>query len=518
MSESLVSRVAPWAVLALGLSGVACQGDGNADGTGSAGSTSTGGTEDGNDTGTPADDTEGQVDETGIGGSTGDAATGDTGGPEPIDWDAAFDHVFPQDHVVEVTIDPEPGTWEALLDEWDQTSTKTYYPSAMTFDGEPIATVGFRLKGWSSLRFGSAPGGVPLGPVSSPDGKFPLKVDFDRYGGPRYHDVNKVNFGNNWADLSYMRERLANRLYNAMGVPAARTAYARVSVDGHDNGTYVTVQQIDKCFLEERFGIGNGNGNLYKGVFTDTDIGALVYRGPNREDYLSTTTCPGGFDECGLVLKTNEDDPEKNDYSDLIHFLDVLNNTPDAQFDAAIDEVFDVDSFLRLSAVTVVTSSFDGYLGMGHNYYLYHRPDTDQFMMLPWDQNEAYAGHPCGQNALTFPIDQVVCNQRGHDFVLSRRIFDVPAHREQYRAYVQELVDDYFTEEQHNAWIAEFISLVQSEIETDPNYIQDLTIFERSLGYSPPGPQNLGGHGGIEYSLMHFVRERRTSVLVQLGS
>lgn len=512
-------------VLLVSCTQVACGGSSSSETQGgdSTGSPTTDPSQTSGTTTQPADTSSGVADGTagttasdsGSGSSAGDSSTGDTG-PAEVDWDAAFDHVFPQDHVIAVTIDPIPGVWEAVLAEWDLSNSKSYYPSAMTFDGEAIDSIGFRLKGWSSLAYGSGLGGGPIQGSSQPGGKFPLKVDFDRFGGPRFHEVGKVNYGNNWADLSYMRERLANRLYDAMGVPAPRTAYARVSVYGHDNGVYTQVQQIDRCFLEEHFGVENGNGNLYKAIFTSTDIGALTYQGETQADYFSTTTCPANFPECGLVLKTNEDDPALNDYADLVHFLDVLNHSSDLDFESAIADVFDVDTFLRLAAVSVVTASFDGYLGMGHNYYLYHRPDTDQFMMIPWDQNESYAGHPCGQNAIGFSIDQVVCNQRGHDFVLARRVLGVPSYRQQYLAYVQELVDDYFNEAQHSLWITELGQLVRPEIETDSNYIQNLTIFDRSLGYDAPSGPNLGGHGGTEYNLMYFVTQRRASVLAQL--
>jgi spore coat protein CotH len=447
--------------------------------------------------------------------SAGDG-DGDGDGDPSIDWDAAFDEVFPQDHVISIEITPPPGDWEALLAEWDLSVAKSYYEAAFTFDEQDLESVGFRLKGWSSLANGSGPGGGPIEGPSQPSGKFPLKVDFDRFGGPRFHDVNKLNLSNNWADLSYMRERLTDRIYLAMGVPAVRTAYARVRVDGHDNGLYTATQQVDRCFLEEHFGEAGGNGNLYKAVFINNDVGALTWQGSNATDYWSSSECPENFPECGLILKTNEDDPAMNDYGDLINFIDVLNHAPEAEFEAAIESVFDVDAFLRLSAVSVTLSSFDGYLGMGHNYYLYNRPDTGKFMMLPYDHNESYAGHPCGQNAINFDIHDPVCNQRGHEFILADRIFAVPAYKAQYLAYVQQLVDTVFTEEQHIAWITEFNDLIRTHIETDPNYIQSLAIFDRALGYEPPSGQNLGGHGGTEYNLMNFVVDRRAAVLSML--
>lgn len=448
-------------------------------------------------------------------GTAGDG-DGDGDGEGETDWDAAFGALFPQDHVVHIAINPAVGDWQALLSEWDNSVSKSYYEGALTFDDESLDSVGFRLKGWSSLAYGSAPGGGVNQGVSQPSGKFPLKVDFDRYGGPRFHEVNKYNLSNNWADLSYMRERLTDRHYLAMGVPAARTGYARVSVDGNDNGLYTSVQQIDKTFLEQHFGKDGDKGNLYKAVFTDTDIGALTWQGDQATDYWNSTTCPDNFPECGLILKTNEDDPLMNDYADLIHFVDVLNHSSDAEFEFAIQEVFDVDSFLRLTSVSVVLASFDGYFGMGHNYYLYHRPDTDKFMMLPWDHNESYAGHPCGQNAVNFNVHEPVCNQRGHDFVLSDRIMAVPAFKAQYLAYVQQFINSTFTEDMHIEWITEYNELIRPQIETDANYIENLTIFDRALGYEDPSGQNLGGHGGTEYNLMNFVMDRRAAVASML--
>jgi hypothetical protein len=81
---------------------------------------------------------------------------------------------------------------------------------------------------------------------------------------------------------------------------------------------------------------------------------------------------------------------------------------------------------------------------------------------------------------------------------------------------VQQIVDTLFTEEQQVAWITEFNDLIRNHIETDSNYIQSLSIFDRSLGYDPPNGPNLGGHGGPEYNLMYFVAARRAAILSML--
>jgi hypothetical protein len=316
-----------------------------------------------------------------------------------------------------------------------------------------------------------------------------------------------------------MRERLASRMYAAMHVPVARTAYGRATVDGLDRGIYTLVEQVDKRFLKRNFGTEDDadDGNLYKAVYIGTSAGALEWLGDSKNDYVSTTDCPNAFDECGLVLKTNEEDVALNDYADLLNFLDVINHTPDETFEAALEVVFDVDSFLRFTAVTVAIASFDTYLGMAHNYYLYHRPDTGRFVMIPWDLNESYAGHPCSRDAITFDVRQPVCQQRGQDFVLAERIFAVPRYMDQYLEYLGTVANQWLTEEQHAAWIEEFRMLLDPELDSDPNYVTTPQAWETSLSDAPPDGINRGGHGGIEYNLMDFVARRRASILAQLA-
>ncbi|MEE9385998.1 MAG: CotH kinase family protein [Nannocystaceae bacterium] len=471
--------------------------------------------------------------EAGTGGSTGasvdqageDAGTGDvddgegTLESEDIDWDAELGIIFPQDHVVDIVIAPPPGDWDALLSQWDEASSKVWYATRLQYDDDVLNPVGMRLKGWSTLLYGTGYGGGPAAPGNSdPAGKFPLKIDFDRYEGPHYHNLDRVALNNNWADISYMRTRLASRMYESMGVPSSSTAYGRATVDGRDAGLYTIVQPIDRPFLRSRFGSANhaNDGNLYKIVYSDTEIGSLVWRGDAKEDYVSTTHCKGGTLECGILLKTNTEDENANDYEDLISFIDVLNHSADAEFSEKIDARFDVDSFLRQAAVNVAISSFDNYFGMGHNYYLYRRPTDDRFIMIPWDLNETYAGHPCGEDMLRYDVHDPVCNQRGHDFVLARRILAVPAFRQAYLGYVEEVASQWLTPEVHRTWVSEFEYLIRDHIATDPNYIAELSDWLTAIGDAPPSGENLGGHGGVEYNLLDFVTRRSAAILSQL--
>ena len=41
-------------------------------------------------------------------------------------------------------------------------------------------------------------------------------------------------------------------------------------------------------------------------------------------------------------------------------------------------------------------SSADSFLGMGHNYYMYLRPDNGRFVFIPWDLDFAFGRGPMG--------------------------------------------------------------------------------------------------------------------------
>ena len=481
-------------------------GDGTADEAGSESAGATGGT--GATGGEDADGTTGDdgVDESGSGGSS----TGDPG----VDWPAELDHVYPQDYVVEIRLDFADGDWASMINDFIDDFIKDYRPAAFFFgDEESLPEIGARFKGFSSLLFI-----MDQNLTFDPTLNYPLKLNFDYYGGERFHHQDKISLGNNWSDRSYMRERLTARAYEAMGVPVAQTAFAGVEVDDTYLGVYTMVQPIDKRFLKAHYGTADGmdDGNLYKCSRTEDTHCRLQWRGPNREDYI-TTDCPQGYEECGLLLKTNEDDPTLNDYSDLINLLDVVNNTTDAEFAAQIETVFEVDSFLRLSAVTIGLASFDSYFGMGNNFYLYHRPDTGRFEMIPWDMNMSYGGFGCGHpgdpdpsipgaNMTQAAVDGTFCGSSEDDYPLAERILAIPAYNAAYQGYLRELAETVLTNDLQQSWIDEFDALIGDRIATDPNYPGDEWSYLQAIGSEQSGQW-------FRYNLMDFVERRRNFIL-----
>jgi len=431
-----------------------------------------------------------------------DTSVSDTGADTAVDtsvpdvddpWQAAFDHVFPENRVVDITLDLPDGDWAALLSDWQSSRLKNEYPAAFTFDAESLPNVAVRLKGLNSLNIPDS------GPINE-TGKYPLKIDFNKLGGERFHQVDELALNTSNADASRMRDPFTARIYNAMGVDAARTAWADVTIEGAHIGTYVLAQVIDKRFLKERFGEADhaDDGNLYKCVYNQLGACSFEWLGDDKSAYVSANGCAPGYEQCGLVLQTNEDDPTQNDYADLIHLIDVLNHAG-AALETELPKVFDVDRFLRLAAVAYATSNFDSYFGKGHNYYLYRRNDG-RFQMIPWDFDLAWGNTTCPD-----PVDDPTCGGAA-SHPLTRLILEVPAWNATYRQYLQEVVDTWLTPERLAAWVTDADTLLRDIVASDPNLPLDGSYLEQIDATSATGLGNL----------FRFMLDRRADILTKL--
>ena len=110
---------------------------------------------------------------------------------------------------------------------------------------------GVKLKG----RYGS---------YSTLDGKsaFKIKLDFGRPG-YRMLGLDVLNLNNFQQDCSMIHEHLAYRLFRAFGVPALRTGWARVSVNGQPYGVYLLLERYDDNFFRQWY---RSTEHVYEGA------------------------------------------------------------------------------------------------------------------------------------------------------------------------------------------------------------------------------------------------------------
>ena len=362
----------------------------------------------------------------------------------------AGDAVFPDDRVGEVRIRMADDDWAEMRSD---PLAKRYAVADFSLDGEELRNVAVRPKGSSSLQ-AVADLGIP---------QFGLTVDFNLLNVARnFRGLRKIDLNTGFKYHLLLRARLASELFAEMGVPAPRTAFAEVWVNGDRLGVYALVEHVDRTFLRRHF--DSADGNLYKpsGAAGPLDWTEADLAGNDRRSVRPMAVNLGGgsigdlFEAVGegrrgaaaadldpddriaaAGLKTNENRP---DHGALLRFLEVLNDEPDSTFPEAIERVLDVDAALRFLAVSAVTVHLDSYLGSAQNYYLY---ETDgRFTLIPWDMNEAFGTFRCGierRRLIDLYVDEPTAAPLAARPLASRLLGHTP-YLDAYRGYVRDLL------------------------------------------------------------------------------
>ena len=332
--------------------------------------------------------------------------------------------VFDDRRVGKVTIEISQENWQTM---WQDLEAKVTVQANAVIFGERLNDIGFRFRGQFSLR-------------ESGDKK-PFKIDTDYYiEGQEYHNLKQLMFINSIGDPTLIQEKLTYDMLAFAGVPASFVSYVELWIDFLDDdnpaefwGVYTMIERVDRKFLASRFGNDNRNGNLYKASHAQRGPMDLIYYGPSITDY------PTQNGQYAYGKMTNE---EEDDYSDVIHLAYVVDGatyqTPE-EFALALEEVFNVDSFLRYMAVMVAVSSWDYYPYTGNNFYLYNNPGTGRFEWIPWDQT--WGGN----------VQMPLYKTEGFGLLerapLYERVFEVPRYRMKFAAYLDLLSRHWFNYE-----------------------------------------------------------------------
>jgi hypothetical protein len=220
--------------------------------------------------------------------------------------------------------------------------------ATFVYSSEVFYNVGVRYRGESTRNF------VPR----------PYRIKFrDEH---EFEDRERLNLMSD----EIGREALAHDLFQRAGLPAPETRFVTLYVNEGFEGDYLDVEQVDNDFLEAHFP-GDRGGNIYRGF----DGADLSYRGPDADSYRP------------YYLKKNNEDAD--DYSDVIALTDALTNSPDGTFRAQAETLADMRQWLRWFAVQAVLNNHEGalWIGVGDDYFLYHRPSDDRFVLVSWDHD-----------------------------------------------------------------------------------------------------------------------------------
>lgn len=324
----------------------------------------------------------------------------------------------------------------------ETTSEGDYDPiwveSTITFEDTLWEHVGIRFKGNSSLT--SA--------VSSGNNKLSFKLDFDEFedqypeiDNQRFYGFKQLNLNNNYSDESLMREKISADLFKEFGVPAANTTFVVVNLDYGEGsqyyGLYALVEEIDDTGIENLF--VDDSGNLYK------------------PDGTAASFADGTYNDDQMVKKSNEEEADDSDVVALYNVINSENRESDIEsWKYDLEEVFNVDGFLKWLAANTVMQNWDTYGNMTHNYYLYNNPETNMLEWIPWDSNEALQGGKGNRGALSLGLDEVNDNWPLIDYLI-----DDSEYKAIYDSYIEEFTQEVFTEEKMIETYTKYYELIK---------------------------------------------------------
>ena len=311
---------------------------------------------------------------------------------------------------------------------------------SVTIDGELFKNVGIRYKGNGTIA------------DSADSIKKSFKIDLDQFGGTKkYKTLKTLNLHCEVADPSKIRETFGYGIYASAGVPAPKTRFAEVTLTVGDRikgqwlGLYTLVEPVDKVFLKNHFGDGEG----------------LLMKPEGVRDFPKT----GPFKD--LVTRLEPKRTAKPEEINRIFAVGKLvAEGSDEDFRNQIGSFIDLDNYLRFLAATAYVSNPDCFFVLSHNYYLYLDAKTKKFHFFPWDLDRAFANlFFLGTN--NQQMDLSFIRPYGAEHKLTERILAMPGMRDRYLALLRDLSQTTFAQNRLKAELARIRAMAGDMIERD---------------------------------------------------
>ncbi len=394
-------------------------------------------------------------------------------------------YVFDDTEIPRVDIFIDADSLQHLL-ETDNLQNNHEYPATFIFNKstgiDTIENIGFRLRGNTSR---------------SADKKS-FKISFNSFeNGQKFHDLEKLNINGEHNDPSIVRSKLCWDLYNWAEVPSARANHVAFYINEEYKGLYLNVEHIDEEFIEKR--LSDNSGNLYKCLYPAD----LHYKGDDPDLYKEEF-----WGRPAYQLKNNL---YANDYSDLAHFIDVLNFWVGSAFKCELERIFDVDAYLKIIALDILTSNWDGPIINKNNFYLYHDPCSGRLVYLPYDLDNTFGID-------WFQVDWAntnIYNWSGYsnDYrPIFEKIMIVPEYRDRFSFYIQQIISDHFNSDNLDTYLSDkrnqLAPFRSPDTYAELDYGWTFTDFLQSYDDA------LGDH--VTYGMKEYVTARSESVLDQV--
>jgi len=324
------------------------------------------------------------------------------------------DDLFPSDRVLDVKITVKKADWKALCRQSRKLQDAlgparkqgkfhkpfSYISGDVSIDGVVFKDVGIRKKGF-------------VGSLSNTRPSLKIKLNYTDKSGVLAGWTN-LTFNNNQQDESLASQFLTYQLANAMGVPAPRVSFARVTVNDKYLGIYSHIEAMREPLLER--GFGSSEGVLLEGTVVDFVKGWAK-----------------GFERKVGDARIGQERIES--------LIAVLSDAEDSDLMAEVGKLVDLDAFYKYWVLEGLLGIWDGYTGGQNNYYVYLHPVTNRFFFIPWGADASFVEFGMGGRVRGAPMSVKTGAK------LSYRLYQTESGRDRYRSEMLRLLQGDWNEE-----------------------------------------------------------------------
>jgi spore coat protein H len=244
----------------------------------------------------------------------------------------ATEQLFTESKVFDISVEVPQAQLDALKKE-----PRVYVKATVKEGTNVYANTGFRFKGTN---------------VSSKTERPSFTLKFNEFiTDQRFYGQRKLGFDSSMQDASYLGEPLANELFRSAGIPAPRTTFARLQLNGKEVGLCVVSEGVNKDFLDRHF--DKSKGNLYEGDGTD------------------------------LTDKLDKDSGDNaKDQPDIKALVAAAQSSADQRW-KKLQALVDVERFVTFMAMEVLVGHTNGYALAKGRYRIYKDPGTGLLVFMP---------------------------------------------------------------------------------------------------------------------------------------
>lgn len=356
----------------------------------------------------------------------------------------SYNSLFKENNIVDVNLSISQSELNSMF---TSGSTGEFHSADIYINNECVSNVGICIKGNMSYRTVS----------SSDSNRYSFAVDFGKYQADNnYYGLNSIVLNNNSGDPSFLKEYISYEMLKKINAPTPLCTFARLNINGEYFGLYTMVESPynSGSFTQRIFGT-NENTDMY-----EAGIGSSFA----SEESLKNITLTSGNSE---------------NSSDITSLYNTISNLNEDNY-KSIENILDVDSFLKYVAGNVAFGSYDSYLSsQAQNYYLLHY--NGKFYVIPWDYDKSFGGFEGDQGvSCAIKIDNPILDTTTNNLPLLKLI-SYPEYQEKYYSYLKELTNYLDNIENRINTLAD---LIRTDVTNDPTKLFTIEQFENELVYS----------------------------------